>query len=433
MRTLAPFLLTMPMYAGTLAAARCLGSRGIPVTMAGEDLLAPARWSRHVRRWAPSPSVFDTERFFGWLLDFGRREPGHVLYPTCDDLAWLIAQHANELSAFYRLYQPAERSILSILDKKTLYHACSDAGLDTVRTAFPSSRAQVLELARAFAFPVLLKPRTQVLLKGHGKGLIVDRIEDLGSAYDAFGVFNRWRPGESAIATGASLPMLQEYLPQACQGIYSLAGFVGPRDHGVAARASRKILQRPRRLGVGLCFEEAPVDHAALEGITRLCHAVGYTGVFEAEFIGDEGRLRLIDLNPRFYGQMGFEIARGLPLACLTWLGAMGDEDGLGRVLAEARAWSEGRGYTYCDGFYLNVVLSAQRWSGRMSPAEVRHWRSWQRDHDRRALMVDAAAGSEDRLPGMVAAARELFWAVRYPGAFVRKIILDGNLSYSSG
>jgi len=417
----------MPTYSGTLAAARCLGSRGIPVTMAGEDLLAPARWSRHVTRWVPSPSVFETDRFFEWLLDFGEREPGHVLYPTCDDLAWLIARHADELAKFYRLYQPGGSSILSLLDKKALYYACTDAGLDTVRTAFPSSREEVLDLSDALAFPLLLKPRTQVMLKGHGKGLIVDRVEDLVPAYDAFGFFNRWAWGHSRVVAGANLPVLQEYLPRACQSIYSLAGFIGPNDHGVAARASRKILQRPRRLGVGLCFEEASVDQAALEGLTRLFHAVKYVGVFEAEFIEDEGRLLLIDVNPRFYGQMGFEIERGLPLACLTWLAAMGDEDGLGRCLAAARTWREGQGYTYCDSFFLNVVLSAQGWSGRMSAAEVSRWRSWHRDHDRRSLMVDSATRPEDRLPGMVAAARELFVAVRYPGAFVRKTILDGT------
>src|SRR5690242_812950 len=54
-----PFLLTMPAYGGTLAAARCLGERGVSVTMAGDTLLAPARWSRYVTRWETCPPVLD--------------------------------------------------------------------------------------------------------------------------------------------------------------------------------------------------------------------------------------------------------------------------------------------------------------------------------------------------------------------------------------
>src|SRR5437762_14289616 len=101
-----PFLLTMPTYGGTLAAARCLGEVGVPVTMAGDAFLAPARWSRYVTHWETCPSVLDADRFFDWLVEFGRREPGHVLYPTCDDLAWLFADRAAELLKSFVLYEP---------------------------------------------------------------------------------------------------------------------------------------------------------------------------------------------------------------------------------------------------------------------------------------------------------------------------------------
>src|SRR5262249_20169106 len=50
-----PCLLTMPTYGGTLAAARALGAAGVAVTVAGEGLLAPARWSRSSRRFERCP------------------------------------------------------------------------------------------------------------------------------------------------------------------------------------------------------------------------------------------------------------------------------------------------------------------------------------------------------------------------------------------
>src|SRR5262245_56308276 len=98
-----PFLLTMPAYGGTLAAARCLGERGISVIMAGDTFLAPARWSRYVTRWERCPPVLEAGPFLDWILSFGQREPGHVLYPTSDDLAWLFADHRRELSMYFHL------------------------------------------------------------------------------------------------------------------------------------------------------------------------------------------------------------------------------------------------------------------------------------------------------------------------------------------
>ena len=58
-----------------------------------------------------------------------------------------------------------------------------------------------------------------------------------------------------------------------------------------AARASHKVFQRPRRMGVGIGFEAAPVDRALLEKLDALCEAAGYFGVFESEFIESDGRL----------------------------------------------------------------------------------------------------------------------------------------------
>jgi predicted ATP-grasp superfamily ATP-dependent carboligase len=422
-----PFLLTVPAYGGTLAAARCLGLRGIPVTMAGDGALVPARWSRHVTRWVRSPPVGDIERFLDWLLAFGEREPGHVLYPTCDDLAWLIADRAEELGKVYRLYQPGVGAILRLLDKKALHEACAEVGVDTVPTAFPVGVERALSAARELGFPVLLKPRTQILSVTRTKGSFVERPDALAGSYAGFLARNLHGAALSSVLPAADLPMVQVFRPQANDGIYSIAGFVGSGAGEVAARASRKILQRPRRLGVGVCYEEAPVDAAALDGVVRLCRAVGYFGVFEAEYVPERGRLELIDFNPRFYGQMGFEIARDMPLAYLAWLGALGEEDALARTLSEVRGWPEGRGYAYCYGFVLGLTLLAQRVSGRMTAPEVRRWRQWRKDHQRCARMVDAADWPGDRVPGLAAAAAEIHFALRHPRAFMRNVALGVN------
>ena len=73
-------------------------------------------------------------------------------------------------------------------------------------------------------------------------------------------------------------------------------------------RAARKIVQQPRSIGIGLCFEPALVDPLLAERTKRLCERIGYYGVFELEFILAEGKAMLIDFNGRFYHQMAFDI-----------------------------------------------------------------------------------------------------------------------------
>src|SRR5580704_18231331 len=101
-----PVLLCDAAYYGTLAAVRSLGRAGIPVVVADSVRLAPALWSRFVRQRRRCPPVMESERFVEWLLGFGESEGQHVLYPTSDELVFLLSAHQGELSARFKMYQP---------------------------------------------------------------------------------------------------------------------------------------------------------------------------------------------------------------------------------------------------------------------------------------------------------------------------------------
>ncbi len=115
---------------------------------------------------------------------------------------------------------------------------------------------------------------------------------------------------------------------------------------------------------MGLLFEEAPVEEAVLDGLLRLCRCLGYFGVFEVEFVRTEGRHHLIDFNPRYYGQMQFEISRGLGLPQLAYRAARGDAAGVA-ALAEAARDRRIPGATYAFGFGLGLVRSMRGLLGR--------------------------------------------------------------------
>lgn len=422
--TAPPFLLTMPAYGGTLAAARCLGERGISVTMAGDTLLAPARWSRYVTRWERCPPVLEADAFLDWILAFGRREPRHVLYPTCDDLAWLFAEHREELGKYFYLYEPSAAAVMSLLDKKQLYELSGRFGIAPLPTAFPSNDAETYRFADDIGFPLLLKPRTQVFLPTRCKGFFVGSQAELRTELERFVAENSFHAPLVEKFPGIAYPMLQVFRPDAAENIYSISGFIGPGDDQIVARAAVKVLQRPRRLGVGLCFEEAPVDPEALEGLIRMCREVDYFGVFESEFVRVGDRPHLIDFNPRFYGQMGFETARHLPLAYIAWLAALGKSSEVADELTRARMFQPGVGYVYCNRFFFNLLLHLQRLGGRMTEQEADRWRAWLRTSTERALAFDSVDAPDDRLPAFVAATRDLYLAARHPRSFLRQMVI---------
>lgn len=411
----------MPGYMGTLAAVRALGSRGVCVTVAGDGLLAPARWSRYTKKFLACPSSREPAQLIEWLFNFGDRHPGYFLYPTSDDLIWLFAQHEKELRARFRLYQPAVESQLRLLDKKQLYEVCLKARVDTVESWFPNGDDQLQKLAPTLPYPMLLKPRTQAQLSSWNKGAMAWNRAELVEKY-------RWctrrdgYPAEMHRALGEHLsePIIQRYSERAVDGIYSLAGFVDESCELLGARASVKVLQRPRRIGTGLCFESAKVIPSVSEAVVRLCKEAGYFGVFEAEFIVEGDRHMLIDFNPRFYGQMEFEHSRGLPLAYLALLGAMGEREEMRAVAAEAKRASQDEGFVYCHHVYFEMLLALRRGVGSITAAERQRWRDWYRAHEGRA--VDASASTTDPKPGVIHTAAELKGALRHPAGFLRSL-----------
>lgn len=417
-----PVLLTAGQAYGTLAAARCLGRAGVPVTLAEAYRLAPARWSRHVTRRVRCPDPSDTAAFLAWLLDFGAASPGHVLLPSTDEVAWLAAENQAALAGRFHLVPVPFAAVDDLLDKRSLHEHCGAVGLDVPETRFPRSEEEAAALAAEVGFPLVLKPRTQILLDSHSKGVLVESAPDFAPRWRDFLAGNHH--GERLVARKPDVvwPMLQRYYPAARRSIYSLSGYAaGGEIAGV--RAARKIFQRPRKLGIGLCFEEAELDAGLVARVGALCARVGYRGVFEVELVQDGSRSVLIDFNPRFYGQMAFDIDRGLPLPRLAYADALGDAASFASLAAGASARPPAPPRVYVHRFLFELMLRAQASSGRLAPDEERRWRGWWTSH--RAAATDAVADPRDPAPWLADVTSHVAAIARHPRWFVRSVLLD--------
>jgi predicted ATP-grasp superfamily ATP-dependent carboligase len=412
-----PALLFLGHYYGTLASARCLGDHRVTIVLADTRRWQRAAGSRYVSRTVLCPSVADgVPAFVEWLLAFGRQNPPHVLFPASDELAWVFAAHQKELSRSFVCYTPAEEGVTSILDKWRLTVACRKALLLTPETYCPDSEGEVEALSKSLRIPVMIKPRSQVLLVSGSKGTKVDDPKNLLAEYRRFVAEN---PPQELLGR----PLIQEFRPEAAQGIYNLAGFVDRSFQHVVIRASRKILQRPRRLGIGLCFESAPLDQALADGVLRLCRELGYFGIFEIEMIettGDDGtkRFLLIDFNPRPYSQMAFEIARGVPLPYLAYLDATGQTDELARIIAASEAEPATGSTAYAHTLLLSLVIAGQGVGRALGRGRPEPWVSWLK----RNRLTDAVFDPRDPVPSLLDAAGHVEQFAKHPRSFLRSL-----------
>lgn len=418
-----PVLLAAPDYHGTLAAARALGRAGVSVEVPESRWLVAGRWSRYVSVLTGAPPVEDATAFMRWLLAYGESHPGRVLYATNDETAFLYSVHRDELSRNFRLYQPPIETMYALLNKQRLRSEAAAVGIATPETWLPTTESELTSFGAQVRFPVLIKPQTQILYVPHPKGALVPDAASLPQAYATFLARARHADELLAFDPGARLPLLQAFFPQAADGIYNLAGFIDESGEVLAVRASRKVLQRPRRLGIGICFEAAEVKAGAVSLLAELCRRVGYYGVFEVEFVEDGDRLLLLDFNPRFYGEMAFELARGMPLASLAYLAALGRHDEVRRAAEACMRAPDGPARMYVHRFQLEVLLRAERLAGRMSRADARRWR--ERLAARNGEVVDAVMDRNDWRPALVEFASQLYSYARHPRAFLHQVVLD--------
>lgn len=401
-----PVLLTDATWWGTLAAARELGRRGVPVVLAADVGAAPARFSRFVQRVVRCPPTSDLDGFLEWLLAFGRREPGHVLCATSDETARCFARNHRELAPWFQLTPVEPESLLELLDKARLMRAAKVAGLEIPDSWSPASEEEAVALAASRSGPLFVKPRLQLVGRVGPKG---ERVEDAAEMAQA------WRR-QSDAASGI-LPLVQTCI-QTTERIFTIDGFSGGPGAAFPVLGCVKRVQRPRAGGPGVVFEDAPVPTSLARSLERLLSTIGYRGPFDAEFIEDGDRRLLIDLNPRFYNHMAFESERGLPLAWLSYVLARGDELGLRAALCAASTAGRDGPRLYVHRQPLRWMRWAQRLLGRLTIEERRQWDAWLDAEG----SVDPTRTNDDPLPARAALLFEARRALRHPRSWFRAL-----------
>jgi D-aspartate ligase len=298
---------------GSLAVARSLGRRGIPVWFVTHDHPI-TKYSRYVTRsldWA-GPGK---DNAADWLLELAARHrlDRWVLFAGGDEEVRLVARHHATLAQAYRVTTPPW-AVASVACDKRLTHRHADS-VDSPWSRYPGNRDEAAAID--CAFPVILKPTVRAGRNAFtaAKAWRVDDRAALLSRYD-----------EAAALVGPDAIAVQELIPGSGNAQFSYAA-VWCDGAPVASLVARRTRQYPIDFGFTSTFVETVEQAAVEEAACRFLAAARFSGLVELEFKHDvrDGRYKLLDVNPRPWTWIALGAAAGVDLPWIQWQLACGE------------------------------------------------------------------------------------------------------------
>ena len=301
-------LITDAQERSVLAACRSLGRRGYVVDAAGSERPAVTHWSRFCanRLWTADPKA-DPAEFVADLSRIVGGEDYDVLIPGTDASLLAISRGREQVEPHVKLGLPAPEIVERSLSKVALLELSAQAGIPAPETAVCTEPEAVLEAARRFGYPVMLKSGVVVFerdgeLRRLGSAVVHDEpsLRRLLRQYGDSWLVQRVEPG-------------------------ALLSFAGVMADGrlLAPAVSRYRRTWPPEAG-SVAFSETIEPPAGLsEKVHALLAAMGWEGMFELELLEGSGASpSTLDMNPRVYGSLALADRAGAPLPVVwcDWL-----------------------------------------------------------------------------------------------------------------
>jgi len=371
---------------GDIDLVRALGLARISSTVLAPPH-APVRYSRHTRAVFPWHNAWERpEELVDALVRFGQAQPEPpCLFYQEDRTLLLVSRFRDQLREAFRFVVPDAEHVEQMVDKARFQQLAQQLEL-------PVPPARILDVQDGLpddlglAFPIVLKP---VVRQN-------DRWEPVGHGGKAVAVANadHLRALWPQVAAANLQLIAQECIPGPETCIESYHAYVDERGHLVGEFLGRKIRTLPSAYGDSTALETTDAADVRELGRTLLLKRLKFRGVAKLDFKrGPDGRLHLLEINPRFNLWHHLGAVAGVNIPALVY----GDMVGWPRpIIARAQP-----GFQWCKPW---KDVAAARGIGVAFP----QWLSWM-------LRCEAKSGFawDDPFPFIGAALRRGFDALR--------------------
>lgn len=270
-------------YKQTLAAVRSLGRKDIGVICGSSYRLAQTFFSRYCGRKVIYPNPADEDRFIKFMLKYVQDNKIDVLLPVGYLASTALSKHKEEFGKYVKL---------PVADYEAMQVACNkDRTLefaDVLGIGIPKTYGNIEEIDN---YPVVVKG-----IRESGRLRYVNSPETLSGV-------------------DISDAVVQEYIPGEGYGLYALYNDGEPR----AVFMHKRIREYPVTGGASTAAESVYDSELREQGL-KLLGALKWHGVAMVEFKKDsrDGRFKLMEINPKFWGSLDLSIASGVDFPYLT-------------------------------------------------------------------------------------------------------------------
>ena len=303
-----------------LGVIRSLGVKGVRVY--GFDYRKEGGdgfYSKYVKAdICPHPAYQPEQLIEFFSKNFAKESKKPILFPTCDEFVKFISDQRAKLEKYF-LFNISSREIIdSIIDKKIQYELAKKTTVPISDTYYPESIDDVYNIREGLKYPVIIKGRYSFKWR-----------EELG------GTFKGFKVGGGDELVERCTEVFNKRLPIIIQRViigpntnhFKLCVYINKEGKILAKFTLRKIRQYPIDFGVGTSVESIEYKELEETGI-KFFNGIGYKGVGSAEFKLDleDNRLKLIELNPRYWMQNEQAAYCGINFAIAQYLDLSGQE-----------------------------------------------------------------------------------------------------------
>ncbi|MFW9975140.1 MAG: ATP-grasp domain-containing protein [Candidatus Thorarchaeota archaeon] len=294
-------LLTDGSFKHTLAAVRSLGIKGIDSTVVDSSIFAQSFYSAFCKRRyiIPTPSK-SPKKYILHLRRILEKHTHNVLLPIGWESNYYISTYRHQLEPLVSIPLADHDKMVIAANKDKTVKFASQIGVNTPKTFYPQTLEDIVEIAKNHEFPLVIKSSVDA-----GYIFYAQSRDDLQKYF---------------IKMKSLRPIVQEYI----QG-YGCGYFALYKDGKCLAQFMHRRLREYPISGGPSVAAEAYYSKDLQEQGKKLLDGLNWTGVAMVEFKRDmnDGKYKLMEINPKFWGSLELAIASGVDFPYLAYQMAM--------------------------------------------------------------------------------------------------------------
>ena len=294
-----------------LSVARSLGKRGVKVYISVSKN-SNVLHSKYCTRGFPYSNSKTVQAFWANLLLGGENNfpHGSVILPCNDSAIEFVAKKRDELVKKYRLDDFMPEIHLAMLDKKQTLELAKPLGIGIPNFWEINNLADLKNIEDEIVFPVIIKPINSHLFQMHfnyKKYFFANNLEEL-------------RQYMKKVIDFKIEVMIAEFIPGPDSLLGSYYTYIDSNDKPLFHYTKKIIRRFPQHEGLGCCHKTEWDEEIAEVGY-KYFQGINFRGLGNLEFKRDlrDGRLKLIECNPRFTASQELIARSGMDIAVIVY------------------------------------------------------------------------------------------------------------------